>query len=479
MKTNTPLPGFGAEIIHVDPASLAVDPQVRGDATPDQGLVESVQAIGIQQPPTVYWDAEREQHVIVMGHRRVGAAIVVGLPVIEVIVRDEAVARDAALVERQLTENLQRKPLTPADEARGFVKAELFGRTPEEIAASVGQSAERVKSALKSVKSANAVVAMEQGIDLEQAAIIADFEGDEETQEHLTGVAVETPHDFARVVAEARNTRAVREAIAPLKEHLDAEGAEIVATSTWDERHWNGDGRKVAWGKGRTLESLGVSPADHSECPGHAAIIDNSRSPETVAIRYVCADYREHHPNAASPQRELTPEEAEREEARARLQEERAQRRTVVAANNTARRDWLRGFIGGRLNQTAGIFDLIADATLDSRRDWEYHVSIAVHILTGDEVESKYEDPRLFEMITAGKITALRGLVANTLGICESHVDDDPSRPELVISYLDRLIGWGYTLSEIDAEMKTSAEAVIAARSNDDSNEGDEDEGEE
>src|SRR5690606_32663324 len=94
-----------AELLDIDPTALAVEDQVRFDATPDDELVASVKRFGVLQPPTVYYDADRDQHVVVIGHRRVGAAIAAGAKSITVLVRPAEAAKDALRTEQQIVEN--------------------------------------------------------------------------------------------------------------------------------------------------------------------------------------------------------------------------------------------------------------------------------------------------------------------------------------------------------------------------------------
>ena len=104
-------------------------------------LVSSIRDKGILEPLLVrrHPEGRRDKsHLIISGERRYHAALAAGLfevPVIELDVSDQE-ALEIALIE-----NLQRKDLTPFEEAEGYrVLAERHGYTHEQIAEAVGKS---------------------------------------------------------------------------------------------------------------------------------------------------------------------------------------------------------------------------------------------------------------------------------------------------------------------------------------------------
>jgi ParB family chromosome partitioning protein len=110
-------------------------------------LIASVREKGILEPLLVRPSNERPGYwMIIAGERRWRAAREAGLrevPCIELEVDDRAVAEIA------LIENLQRKDLTPWEEADGLLAlSERFGYTHEEIARKVGKSRSTVTEAL-------------------------------------------------------------------------------------------------------------------------------------------------------------------------------------------------------------------------------------------------------------------------------------------------------------------------------------------
>src|SRR5437660_12887127 len=115
--------------------------QVMGDLTE---LIASISEKGIIEPLVVRQRAGRFQ--IVAGERRYQAAVQVGLRELPVVIRD---VDDTEVIELALIENLQRKDLTPFEEAEAFQGlADRCGYTHEDIARRVGKSRTSVTESL-------------------------------------------------------------------------------------------------------------------------------------------------------------------------------------------------------------------------------------------------------------------------------------------------------------------------------------------
>jgi ParB family transcriptional regulator, chromosome partitioning protein len=114
-----------------------------GDLT---DLVASIREKGVLEPLLVRPSEVGGRFMIISGERRYRAAREAGLrelPCIEMEVDDRAVAEIA------LIENLQRKDLTPFEEADGLlVLVERFGYTHEEISRKIGKSRSSVTESL-------------------------------------------------------------------------------------------------------------------------------------------------------------------------------------------------------------------------------------------------------------------------------------------------------------------------------------------
>ena len=112
-----------AELRSVDPRTLLPNPNnPRRTPVPpamDEQLVASIKAVGIIQPPSVI-DNDGGL-MIVVGNRRVKAAITAGLPVIDVLVCDADEAADAM---RAVAENLIRSSMSSVDIWRAIERLE-------------------------------------------------------------------------------------------------------------------------------------------------------------------------------------------------------------------------------------------------------------------------------------------------------------------------------------------------------------------
>jgi ParB family transcriptional regulator, chromosome partitioning protein len=118
---------------------LAPNPaQPRTDFSNLDELVESIKEKGVLEPLLVRPSDVGGRFMIIAGERRFRASLEAGLtevPCIELDVDEKAVA------EISLIENLQRKDLTPFEEADGLAAlAERFGYTHEDIARKIGKS---------------------------------------------------------------------------------------------------------------------------------------------------------------------------------------------------------------------------------------------------------------------------------------------------------------------------------------------------
>src|SRR5438093_13238222 len=115
--------------------------QVMGDLSE---LIASIAEKGILEPLVVRQRGDRFQ--IVAGERRYQAAVQVGLRDLPVVIRD---VDEAEMLELALIENLQRKDLTPFEEAEALHGlAERCGYTHEDLARRLGKSRTSITESL-------------------------------------------------------------------------------------------------------------------------------------------------------------------------------------------------------------------------------------------------------------------------------------------------------------------------------------------
>jgi ParB family chromosome partitioning protein len=150
----TPLPenrpGAAVQMIDIDHLEAnRQQPRRRFDDDGLEELARSIKEAGILQPVLVTRDGDRFR--ILAGERRVRAARLAGLARVPVLVKEGLEDRDHLLL--ALIENVQRRDLTPMEEADSYWHLkDKFGMTQEEIAERVGKDRTTVANAMRLLK---------------------------------------------------------------------------------------------------------------------------------------------------------------------------------------------------------------------------------------------------------------------------------------------------------------------------------------
>jgi len=121
--------------------SILVEEGVRktpGDEKSLEELASSIARHGVLQPVLVE-PAEEGRYKLLIGERRLKAAVKAGLKAVPAVVLDEPLRPDEAL-EARLVENLQREGLDPLDEAEAYAALKEMGVKVSAIARRVGKS---------------------------------------------------------------------------------------------------------------------------------------------------------------------------------------------------------------------------------------------------------------------------------------------------------------------------------------------------
>jgi len=141
----------GDELIHLSVDEIfpnAEQPRTRFTENDLVDLTRSIEANGIVQPILVRRKGARYE--LIAGERRWRAAQRAGLNTIPAVVREIA---DDKRLEISLIENIQRKELTPIEEARAYQKLiETIGLTQEMVANRVGKDRTFVTNYLRMLK---------------------------------------------------------------------------------------------------------------------------------------------------------------------------------------------------------------------------------------------------------------------------------------------------------------------------------------
>jgi ParB family chromosome partitioning protein len=108
-------------------------------------LTHSIREFGVLQPIVVRPDGDGYE--LVMGERRLRAAVAAGLDEIPAIVRSTA---DDAMLRDALLENIHRAQLNPLEEAAAYQQLlEEFGTTHDELASRIGRSRPQVSNTIR------------------------------------------------------------------------------------------------------------------------------------------------------------------------------------------------------------------------------------------------------------------------------------------------------------------------------------------
>jgi ParB family chromosome partitioning protein len=152
----TPRPRSGLSEIPVD--QIRPNPhQPRGHFDPDalEELAASIRAYGVLQPLLVT-EAGDGGYVLLAGERRLRAARHAGFETVPAVVREKVDATHE--LEIALVENLQRRDLTPLEEARAYEHLRTrFGLSQAEIADRVGIDRSTVANSLRLLRLAEPV----------------------------------------------------------------------------------------------------------------------------------------------------------------------------------------------------------------------------------------------------------------------------------------------------------------------------------
>ncbi|WP_251044787.1 ParB N-terminal domain-containing protein [Arthrobacter sp. ISL-5] len=205
----------------LDPATLTVDTNVRKDAGLTKEFVASIKEHGVFVPVVAHRGEDGTVHVL-MGQRRTLGAIEAGRAPIPVHI--VANPEEADRLATQVVENDHRSALNDGDRAEAFHQMSLLGVSATVIARKMGAKKAVVETALKVKSNAAAAQALEQGLTLEQSAVIEEFSEDAEAVATLERLATENPGHFAHTAQRLRDKRRDAALIAEATAEAEAKG---------------------------------------------------------------------------------------------------------------------------------------------------------------------------------------------------------------------------------------------------------------
>ncbi|MBN9605003.1 MAG: ParB N-terminal domain-containing protein [Actinomycetales bacterium] len=431
-------------LVYVNPSTVRLEVNVRKKPKVSREFVASVKRRGVLVPMLGYYDAEGEV-VIRDGQRRILAAQRAGLDEAPALVWPSREALDTNQVERdriidQVTANSNRENLSEADEADAIQQLALTGLEATVIAKELAVPAARVNAAITVAGSdfARKVVEKQQ-ITLDQAAVIAEFEGDKDAVATLLHSAEYDPDRFAHQAQRLRDKRERAEALRAEVESYTVQGIPLVeAPPRYDNRTANAYLHELQFEDGSK-----VTVENYTGKPGYAiCIVPGYGNPE---VGHVVTEWRSHGlrriTHGGAVQGKLT-------------ESEKAARREVVANNKEwdsaekVRREWLTTLLSRKtLPKDADQFV----AYMATERATDFGRSLTngtAATLLG--MEPKY---RALATYLAGNPSKARQVMF-ALAVAAGELALDRSswrRPSEVDKvFLNWLTSWGYTTSRVE-----------------------------
>lgn len=385
------------QLIDLDPASLTIATNVRTDVAEDEDFANSIKTRGVLEPVTVYL-AEDGSYAVLRGQRRTLTAAKVGTPTGTIPCRVVARPDDADRIGDQMVENIHRAGMRQSEILAGVEQLALLGVSAAQITKRVALPRAEVNAALAVVSKEQARNRVEAGdLTLEQAAIYAEFDGDEEATERLDN-AVRWGHSLEHTAQRLRDEAAEREAdaaaFAEAYERLSAEELPVLSAEEVEQAQESGELLRIS----RLVNDEGeVLPEEEwPSVPGARVQIvkewvypdedewDDDRDDDSDSDeedQEPAEPYQAHLPvwvvtdlDASGLHRRgtlgRTSDEVETEqEAEARAEAAREERRRVIANNKAwtsaevVRREWLTTFLG-RKTPPKGAEALICEAVV-------------------------------------------------------------------------------------------------------------------
>ncbi|CUU61013.1 chromosome partitioning protein, ParB family [Parafrankia irregularis] len=469
MTTPTPAAHVDLHVQHLDPRSLLLDRNLRSNADLDPDFLASIKACGVLIPIIAVGapDGIRVRH----GHRRTLAAVAAGQSSVPVIVIGPDSDSQTAEIERivsQWHENEHRTGLHNRDKVAAVEQLTLLGLSATSISKKTRLPRAKVDAALTVARSELARLASEKYdfLDLTQAAVVAEFEDDEEAVKAL--VVAARAGGFEHVEQRCRDNRAEREERSRVSDLLSSQGTRVI-----DRPSHTDQAKRLSQ---LDHEDTPLTPDKHANCPGHAAYLIQvyERQPETQARdsdasppaqlvyrpEYVCTDPdgNGHVDRHRFPAGSTT---GTGESGGGLSEEEKTQRRWVVENNKawrsatTVRRTWLRNFLTSRKTPPKGACrfaaDSVASGSHELRRALERRHPIAREVLGGKDTPLSAD--QLTELIDAAsepraQVLTLALILAAYEDALDVHVWRHPT--STARRYLTALQSWGYELAEVE-----------------------------
>ncbi|MET0979503.1 MAG: ParB/RepB/Spo0J family partition protein [Paeniglutamicibacter terrestris] len=416
---------------HVNPLSLTVDTNVRTVAELGTEFVASIKEHGVLQPVTAH-EKDGSLHVL-MGQRRTLSAVEAGIETIPVYV--VASPEESDRVATQVVENDQRLELTHADRAEAFHQLSLLGLTPTKIAKRTGTHKETVAQALTAKANAAATASLGQGLTIEQAAKIVEFDGHEKIIAELTEIALGEPGEFLHAAQRHLDQLAEDAAVEATKAELIANGKTVVESA---EVGHEGTAKYVT-----ALNRPDGEPATEDDATAYYVRVLYNGNIEAVAVvlDWKAAGFTDRWSSSGSASGPMS-------------EEQKAERKELISRNKdmdsaiTVRHQWITNLLA-RKTAPKGYLHFVAK-TMSAH---SYELSRPIQELAATFAGIKAGGYSPVNDHTA-KIAARSEftIVALCIAAYEKTLDRNAWRNPTTATreYFAQLIAWGYTPSEVE-----------------------------
>jgi len=447
-------------IEHVDPTVIEVEENVRLDVTIDKEFIASIKANGVLVPILARRDDTGRVHVRAGQRRTLAAreACVATIPAYIVTGDDDTATR----IIEQLVENDQRSGVKQSERVAAFKQLAFEGMSAAVISRRTGTKSAEVKKGLAVAESAAVTESADlYDLTLDQAAVLIEFEDDEETLAALSMEARERPAQFDHAVQRARDDRARATSVAALTEELSGQGWPILDRSPgyYESEHvrlaylTTKDGEKI------TQDALAAAA-------GRAAFVGSSYGSTDASAEFYAT-------RAEMKAQGWRDGSSGQSAAGPMTDEQKAERRTLIANNKAwasaevVRREWLGEFLSRKaLPKDAQQWVAVAltrhRATIG--RELGDGNGLAATFLGVEATASYWKPTAVEEYAAAHPAKALHVAVAVTLGGIEACTSKgtwrSPSRLDGL--YFEQLAAWGYGLSEVEQIVVDGGQADAA-----------------
>lgn len=438
-----------SKLENIDPRTMVVMVQVRRDAKADKHLVESVRENGILEPVTGFYNGAGSV-VVLTGHRRTLAAIEAGLETVPVFVREQEPS-EAERIIVQVAENERRENLTEAENASALF--ELTQLVSDAQAAKRMHVSRKHVATVKSVMASEAAAAhLQVSLNLEEAAALAEFDGDAEAISRILNRG--SWNSVAHVVEGLRQERAGAEALEQATATHTEAGRAIITDGAEINSTWQAPETALA----SRVEALNrPDGTEATEADANAVHLSTDYRGEVHEVLLIVGWHEAGYTDKTGRAATLAPTTQEEEEAAAQAKEAR---RTVIANNkameaaNVVRRQWVTSFLTRKtLPKDMGMF--VARALSQGNTTDPKAQAIAAELLGLESSQYRPVASQFEELAKRPEVITL----ALVIGTIEGYLDKTSWRNPSAITraYLAQVITWGYEASQVETETAQEA----------------------